>query len=433
MGYGKLAAYTVWQVALSSITALRLAIRYLNPKIHQQIVLGAWTMPILTPEDTARAKEKGVTHVALVGPTIGEFKLMSALGDAIAGADVAVTYCLRDPQSVARILTDRPDLSVCYRPVDFAPLTLLWFRRFRPDVVVFVEGMRFPAFAWTSRLFGARNILVNGRCSIRRKLHHRLRAPYFRWLFEPFDTLLLQTERDEVNAAPWARDGQTLRAVGNLKTALPAKPLSIEVVDSLTQWMGPSEFSPLLAAGSTTDLDEEIMVLDAFAAARSVSPCRLLIAPRQLDRAQECIREAERRGHRVSLRTRPQPDADVFVLDTLGELEAAYSLCAAAYIGGSMRGNGHNVLEAAVQGIPVSYGPRRGGFESAQLLCETAGVSERLQGPSDLARHWRQVLEDPNYRKEVQARSEGLLGLQLVPFNETVAELLRLLKTPALG
>ncbi|HXF99899.1 MAG TPA: glycosyltransferase N-terminal domain-containing protein [Bacteroidota bacterium] len=79
----------------------------------------------------------------------------------------------------------------------------------------------------------------------------------------------------------------------------------------------------------------------------------------------------------------------VIVVDSIGILMALYKYAHVAYIGGGFKQNVHNVLEAAVYGIPVIYGPRHrnsqeavtlaqrgGGFvvENADMLYETLGT-----------------------------------------------------------
>jgi len=412
-------------ILMTPVQAVRLATRYLRPNVHQTFVPQAWTLPILTPAATARATAEGVVHVVFVGPTIGEFQMMDALGEALVRRrpEVRVTYCLRDAASVAAVLERRPDASVCFRPVDFMPLAALWTRRFRPHAMVFVEGMRFPALAWTTHLAGAANLLVNGRCAARVKPHHRLRAPFFRWLFEPFAAFAVRSDQDGENAARWSRKAQTVVVLGDLKAALPFEPSRAEGREPLAPWLIPSEGSPLLAAGSVHE-DEEAMVLDAFARLRQTDGAmplaRLLIAPRQTERAASCVAEAERRGFRTSTRTRPRSGADVFVLDTIGELAAAYAHCVAAYVGGSIRGAGHSVVEPLRFGIPIAYDPRRGHLDTLPRLCEERGVGTWVTSADELASHWRAVLSDPARRERIRVEAGVILAEASLPFERTV-------------
>jgi 3-deoxy-D-manno-octulosonic-acid transferase len=66
----------------------------------------------------------------------------------------------------------------------------------------------------------------------------------------------------------------------------------------------------------------------------------------------------------------------VTVLDTIGELAAAYRLATLVFVGGSfvLRG-GQNVLEPAAQGKPVLFGPHMENFkDSVQVLVGRGGI-----------------------------------------------------------
>ena len=65
-----------------------------------------------------------------------------------------------------------------------------------------------------------------------------------------------------------------------------------------------------------------------------------------------------------------RPNVLLIVLDTVGELASLYSVGVAAFVGGSLvAAGGHNVLEPALRGKPVLFGPHTENFrESAALL-----------------------------------------------------------------
>ena len=58
-----------------------------------------------------------------------------------------------------------------------------------------------------------------------------------------------------------------------------------------------------------------------------------------------------------------EPRADVVVLDTIGELATLYQLGTVVFVGGSLVATGgHNILEPAVYGRPVVFGPHMQNF-----------------------------------------------------------------------
>ena len=66
-------------------------------------------------------------------------------------------------------------------------------------------------------------------------------------------------------------------------------------------------------------------------------------------------------------------EANVLIIDTVGMLSRIYRYGFAAYVGGGFDGSPHSVVEAAVYGIPVSYGPQFGSHYHCQALIDRGG------------------------------------------------------------
>jgi len=68
-------------------------------------------------------------------------------------------------------------------------------------------------------------------------------------------------------------------------------------------------------------------------------------------------------------------NARVMIIDNIGMLSRLYQYGRYAYIGGGFGKGIHNILEAAVYGIPVFYGPAFEKFREARELRDTgAGI-----------------------------------------------------------
>ena len=63
-------------------------------------------------------------------------------------------------------------------------------------------------------------------------------------------------------------------------------------------------------------------------------------------------------------------DARVLVLDCIGLLSSAYRYGTIAFIGGGFSGSLHNILEPAVYGLPILFGPKHSKFPEAAMFLE---------------------------------------------------------------
>ena len=132
----------------------------------------------------------------------------------------------------------------------------------------------------------------------------------------------------------------------------------------------------ITSAASATHPGEEPMVVRAFIQARRTAPeLKLVIAPRDPGRCTALFRELPIAGFRVACYLDPlesKQGADIMFLNTIGILANAYALCTVAFVGGSLVAQGgHNLLEPAMFGKPVLFGPHMTDFrEMAQLFIQ---------------------------------------------------------------
>ncbi len=91
-------------------------------------------------------------------------------------------------------------------------------------------------------------------------------------------------------------------------------------------------------------------------------------------------------------------NADVLIINGIGMLAHLYRYATVAYVGGGFGTGLHNILEAAVFGIPVIIGPEYGKFNEARDLVKMGGVL-----PISTAKEFSEVLQkldsDPEFMK----------------------------------
>ena len=143
---------------------------------------------------------------------------------------------------------------------------------------------------------------------------------------------------------------------------------------------------PVVIAASTLKGEEE-PVLEAFQRIRAtMTKALLIIAPRKPERFDEVERLARRAGWNVArrseLRVDAEPRHDVVVLDTIGELAQLYQVATVVFVGGSLvDAGGHNILEPAVFGKPIVFGPHMQNFaEIARTFLDNGAAIQVRNG-----------------------------------------------------
>lgn len=355
------------------------------------------------PKDPRRLR------VVLFGPSLGELRLVQSLSRRLLESEpgLDVIWCSGDRGTLAFSKENFPAQSIVLSPYENAYSVSRWLSAVRPDAIILMEKFWLPHLLALAKLKGCETAVVNARTNRKDGRGGALLAPYYRWVVRNVDLFCCQSPEAEGRIRAFALPSQQLAVTGNLKMDVVTSGLET-TRRSIGDWLG--QGAPLLAAGSTgSDLDEEF-VLDAFERVRLAEPCRLLIAPRKTKRSDEVEAAIRRRGLRVNRRSTGGGDsADVYLLDTLGELMAAYSWCEAAFIGDTLVGAGHNILEPLAWHIPVAYGPSRGHFGDLQTAAEAANVGFRCHTSNELAEIWKRAIEAKDFRAQVKSNAEELL------------------------
>jgi len=125
---------------------------------------------------------------------------------------------------------------------------------------------------------------------------------------------------------------------------------------------------PVWVAGSTWPDDEK--VLYAFCQ-KSNTPYKLIIAPHEVDdtHVQQLVSLFGEKAVRYSQFTDADIDKKVLLVDNMGMLSSLYQYGTIAYVGGGFAKSGiHNILEPAVFGLPVFFGPHFQKFIEAREM-----------------------------------------------------------------
>lgn len=410
-------------VVLSPALLLMKMRRYSKKHAPQEFSLNRFTA------ETRLKGEGKRPHVVFVAASYGEVLLVKRLAEALLHVrpNLRITWAIRDPLTLSEVKSKLREQSVAIQPFDSCIPVARWLKKVDPDVIVMIERYNFPDLVASAKKWGAKVVLVNGRAKGAYQQAGGIVRSYYRWVFGSYDALLFQSTSDMENASGVTPKDTRIVSTGNIKLDLLGTDIAPERAETIRKWLSP-ETSPIIAAGSTDELDEDRFVLDAFVKVRRERDCRLLLAPRSLDRPSALREEIESRGLTVSFRTNMDPVADVHVLDTMGELAYAYSLSDAAYVGGALFGMGHNLAEPLEWGVPVCYGPRRGHFDSIQRLCEKFGVGFRVSTSDQLASNFTKLLADEELRESIRVKAKEMLERERGASERTVKGLLAVLE-----
>jgi 3-deoxy-D-manno-octulosonic-acid transferase len=286
----------------------------------------------------------------------------------------------------------------------------------RPRLFIMMETEIWPNVLRACRHAGVRAVLVNGRISQRSFPRYRLARGFFRRVLADVDRLCMQSDASARRAIDIGAEPSRVTVTGSLKFDAVERPspLSGRGAGRVLRYFRMPDSRPVLLAASTLK-GEEAPVLAAFAAMRRAHPAAMLImAPRKPERVDEAEALARAEGHRVIRRTElpidAEPRADVVILDTMGELAQLFRVATVVFMGGSLVDQGgHNILEPAVHGKPIVFGPHMDNFAeiAGQFLASQAAI--RVTGPDELTEAVVRLAGDPVERARLGAAARALV------------------------
>jgi 3-deoxy-D-manno-octulosonic-acid transferase len=276
-----------------------------------------------------------------------------------------------------------------------------------PRLLVLVETELWPVLL---RAAGRRRLPVlvaNGRLSERSARRLRAAGRLFRDPLAALSAVAARTPEDAVRFAMAGVPESRIHVAGDMKfdRSLPPEPAFGTQVRSLAAGR------PIVVAGSIAEEELDLVLsLPRALSTAGIAPL-LLLAPRRPEAWDEAARRAGAAGLAVIRRSTPGASgpADVFLLDTIGELASSYRLGDVALLGGTFgtRG-GHNVLEPLLAGLPVVLGPS---ISSIRRAVEAAGVAVVPVGSAEEASAaLARLLADPGARATARSAAEGLFA-----------------------
>ena len=118
------------------------------------------------------------------------------------------------------------------------------------------------------------------------------------------------------------------------------------------------------------------------------------------------------------------PTTTVLLIDTMGELGYFYGVSDLAFVGGSLANvGGHNLMEAAIAGVPVFMGPHLQNIEDITALFEEKNAMIVVRDAAELAEKLSQYSLDANSREHMKMNADQVLRENQGALQFTINEL----------
>ena len=376
-------------------------------------------------------------HAVSVGETLTVRALVADLKRRYPGLRIFLSTTTMSGQQVAR--RNVPDVdAVFYFPFDLGFVVRRTLRLVKPRLFVMMETEIWPNLLRQCKRLDVATVLVNGRISSRSYPRTRLARPFFRRVLADVDRFCMQSEESARRLVDIGADQARVVVTGNLKFDSIEAPafgrLESRGQNRVLRYFRVSSTRPVIVAGSTMR-EEEQALLQAFRRIKgTVSNPLMVIAPRHPERFGDAAQLARDRAfvtaRRSDLPIDAEPRAEVVVLDTIGELAQVYQVATVVFVGGSLvDSGGHNILEPAIFGKPIVFGPHMHNFREIADAFVGHDAAIQVNTPRALEDALLTLLTDPVRRAKLGAAARALVESNRGAKEKSLAVIAQLLPT----
>ena len=373
-------------------------------------------------------------HAVSVGEVLAARPIISELRRRYPTLKLFLSTTTLSGQQLARRNVADVD-GVFYLPFDWMFTVRRTLKLVNPRLFVMVETEIWPNLLRECRRRGIRTALVNGRISQRSFPRYRLARPFFRRVLADIDRFCVQGEESARRLVELGAEPSRITVTGSLKfESLDATPIPGRGPARVLRFFRLSANRPVLVAGSTMKGEEEFIVraFNRFRSTPAGSNALLVIAPRHPERFVEAERICRQEGlstvRRSELPIDAEPRADAVVLDTIGELAQLYQIATAVFVGGSLvPSGGHNILEPALFGKPIVFGPHMENFSEIAEAFVTNGAAVQVRGEREIDDVMLSLMNDPVRRARLGAAARALVDANRGARDKTLTALAPLL------
>jgi 3-deoxy-D-manno-octulosonic-acid transferase len=360
-------------------------------------------------------------HAVSVGEVLTARALLPDLRERYPRLRIFLSTTTMTGQEIARNNLQYVD-AVFYFPFDFGFIVKRTLRLVRPRLFIMMETEIWPNLLRACRAAGVKTMLVNGRISSRSYPRYRMARGFFRTVLADVDRFCMQSDESARRITDIGADRSRVMVTGSLKfdslerggDSPAGHGVDRAGRNRVLRYFRIRPERPVVMAASTRK-GEEAFVLDAFHRIRASVPDALLIlAPRKPEQWDEVERLAKDAGWFVARRSElpvdAEPRQDIVLLDTIGELAQLYQVATVVFVGGSLVDTGgHNILEPAVFGKPIVFGPYMQNFAEIAAAFVEHGAAIQIRLPRDLPGVLLELLGDPVRRASLGAAARALV------------------------
>lgn len=354
-------------------------------------------------------------HVVSVGETNAAQPLIEHYLKA--GHPVLVTNTTKTGQARAKSLFLKAPyldlLQAVYLPADQVHLIREFYQKYQPKLLALVETELWPNLIDQAQYFQVPCLLINARLSEKSAKGYAKVKGLTRGMLQNLQQLLAQDLATQQRFIALGMPSERTSVVGNIKFDISAPEDFVEQAVQLQQtWQLAHRKIITLASTHAPEEQQLLTALKPYFAEHPELLC--IVVPRHPERFDEVAAQVQKlqlNMQRRSLAEVIQPDTQVYLADSMGEMWLWYALSQACYVGGSLNepGGGHNILEPLALSVATVLGKNYFNFQSIVDEFVAAEAVYVVEDAEQAVETLTQLLFEPALRAQLNQNAQVIM------------------------
>ena len=345
-------------------------------------------------------------HAVSVGETRAAQPLIAELQRRF--PDVPLLLTQMTPTGRATAAQLYPQTQCRYLPYDRRDWVAQFLREHRPQFGILMETE-----IWANLISGCHKnhiplFLANARLSEKSQRSYQKIPSLIRPALRQLTAICAQTPADAQRLQQLGAPNPIV--CGNTKYDIPIPPASRELAAQFHQKIGNRRVFVAASLREKDGQDEAELILNVW----HNTDALLIIVPRHPERFQAAYDLAQQRGFKTQKRSDNapiQPDTQVWIGDSIGEMYAYFQAADIVFIGGSLVDTGcQNIIEPLQCGKPVLFGPSIYNFQAACEQALAAGVAQQIHSAAELVQTVTRQLAQPEIHAQQTTKTAAYLA-----------------------
>lgn len=298
-----------------------------------------------------------------------------------------------------------PDEVQVYLPFDVFFLWKKLFAQLKPRLLIISKHDVWPSQVLAAKKNGVPVFLVNGSLAEKSSRLNPFYRFFLKEAYQALDTVFTISEKDAERFKKYFNP-PVVKVMGDTKfdQALIRKEraMGTDLIES--SWVNDS----VLVLGSIWSEDFRALEPGLAQLMKTFPKLKIIAVPHQPSEIFVKLLLDFFKPFGVTIFTKRESLSEqrAIVVDVVGVLADLYKYASWAYVGGSFKQGIHNVMEAAVYGIPVMFGPvHENSFEALDLVRRQGAFV--IKTSDDFFEIMQKLLKDPQLAKNMGAKTES--------------------------